>query len=58
MYQKQPKCEDQRHTSHMDADIDGIVVIGAILLSISNFRVVWVDAHSRSAIVFRGRETC
>ena len=56
-YQKQPKCQDQRHAGHMDADIDGIVVIGAILLPISSFQPVWVDANSRSAIVFRGRET-
>lgn len=56
--QKYPKCQNQRHAGHMDADIDGIVVVGAILLSISKCRGVWVDANSQSAIAFRGRETC
>ena len=40
LYQKQCECQNQRHAGHMDADIDGIVMVGAILLSISKCRTV------------------
>jgi hypothetical protein len=48
-YKKQARSQNHWDTSHMDTDVDGIVVVGAILLHISGRRIFEGRASSYEA---------